>query len=56
MEIILNISSSQIATIHVSLLITTIRKNKIVSLIFNDYNIIVLTHPKKKKNCNCKHS
>ena len=35
MEIILNISSSQIATIHISLLITTIKKNKIVSLLFN---------------------
>ena len=34
-EIILNVSSPQIATIHISQLSTTIKKNKKVSLIFN---------------------
>ena len=34
-EIILNVSSPQIATIHISLLITTIEKNKIIFLLFN---------------------
>ena len=34
-EIILNVSSPQIATIHISQLSTTIKKNEIVYLLFN---------------------
>ena len=43
--IIRNVCSPQIATIHISLLSTTIKKNKIVSLIFNmGLNIFTILH------------
>ena len=42
-ETILNVSSQQIATIHISLIITPIKKNKIVFLLFNVGLNILLT-------------
>ena len=42
-EIILNVSSPQIDIIHISLLISAIKKNKIVSHIFNVGLNILLT-------------